>query len=112
MLVLFAGFGRGGGLYNTAGTVTVENSTFQGNLARGGSNTTRSGTIHAMAGGGGLCALGTTLRKAGSPQAFRAATGMADTSRVADPQFRNVTGGDYAPLPGSPAAAATRPRTE
>jgi hypothetical protein len=48
------GFGRGGGLYNTAGTVTVENSTFQGNLARGGSNTTRSGTIHAMAGGGGL----------------------------------------------------------
>jgi hypothetical protein len=48
------GFGRGGGLYNTVGTVTVENSTFQGNLARGGSNTTRSGTIHAMAGGGGL----------------------------------------------------------
>jgi hypothetical protein len=48
------GFGRGGGLYNTVGTVTVENSTFLGNLARGGSDTTRSGTILALAGGGAL----------------------------------------------------------
>ena len=48
------GFGRGGGLYNTAGTVTVENSTFQGNLARGGSNNTRSGALIGPAGGGGI----------------------------------------------------------
>ena len=48
------GFGRGGGLYNTAGTVTVENSTFQGNLARGGSNNTRGGALIGPAGGGGI----------------------------------------------------------
>jgi hypothetical protein len=48
------GFGRGGGLYNTAGIVTVENSTFQGNLARGGSNNARGGALIGPAGGGGI----------------------------------------------------------
>jgi hypothetical protein len=48
------GFGRGGGLYNAAGTVMVENSTFLGNLARGGSNNTSGGRLVAPAGAGGI----------------------------------------------------------
>src|SRR5262249_55088735 len=48
------GFGRGGGLYNTARTVTVEDSPFLGNLAGGGSNNTRNGPIVGSAGGAGI----------------------------------------------------------
>src|SRR5262249_59078719 len=48
------GFGRGGGLYNTTGTVTVTNSIFQDNLARGGSNNTRSGPLVGPAAGAGI----------------------------------------------------------
>ena len=48
------GFGRGGGVYNNAGALSVENSTFVGNLARGGSNTTRGGPLVGPAAGGGI----------------------------------------------------------
>src|SRR5262249_59810193 len=48
------GFGRGGGIYNNAGTATVENSTFLGNLARGGSNNIRTGALVGPAGGAGI----------------------------------------------------------
>jgi hypothetical protein len=48
------GFGRGGGLFNTTGILTIERCTFQGNLARGGSNNTRGGALVAPAAGGGV----------------------------------------------------------
>src|SRR5262249_39512220 len=49
-----AGLGRGGGIYKKAGTATVENSTFLGNLARGGSNNIRTGALVGPAGGAGI----------------------------------------------------------
>jgi hypothetical protein len=48
------GFGRGGGIYNNAATLVVENCTFLVNLARGSSNTTRAGVLVGPGGGGGL----------------------------------------------------------
>src|SRR5262249_55871869 len=46
--------GGGGGFKNKAVTATVENSTFLGNLARGGSNNIRTGALVGPAGGAGI----------------------------------------------------------
>ncbi len=40
-----------------------------------------------------------------APGAFAAASGIPDTSRVADPRFADVIAGDYRLLPDSPARA-------
>src|SRR5262245_9687000 len=48
------GFGRGGGLFNTTAILTIERCTFQGNLARGGSNNNRGGALVAPGAGGGV----------------------------------------------------------
>src|SRR5262249_53772230 len=66
------GFGRGGGLFATAGAVTVEKRTFLGTLARGGSNNTRAGSLACPAcGGGGL-------------DGHAAAPGLAESSAAED----------------------------
>src|SRR5262245_7582552 len=89
------GFGRGGGLYNTAGTVTVEDSTFLDNLARGGANITGSGPLVGLAGAAGIfnadaASLSLTRSTVTGNQAFG---GSGNTSTGGNGHTGNAFGG-------------------